>query len=161
MPHSLAPKVDWAHGLPCAAMAGVASLFLSVVPYALFGPAFLLGGVFSVYLYRRRTKSNPTRGMGARLGAASGGFGFLFSAVITVATVVYSPDKVREAMIAQLKAGHYDADATQRVMNIVNTPEGLAAFVVFTLLIAALIFVIGASVGGAWYSAWVQKRTRG
>jgi hypothetical protein len=141
-------------------MAGVASLFLSLIPYALFGPAFLLGGAFSVYLYHRRTKSNPTRAMGALLGAASGGFGFLFSAVITVATVVYTPDKVREAMTTQLKASHYDAEAVKRVMDIVNSPEGLAFFVTFTLFVAALIFIIGASVGGAWYSAWVQKRNR-
>lgn len=101
--------------------------------------------------------------MGALLGAASGGFGFLFSAVITVATVVYTPDKVREAMTAmtaQLKASHYDAEAVKRVMDIVNSPEGLAFFVAFTLFVAALIFIIGASVGGAWYSAWVQKRNR-
>jgi hypothetical protein len=98
--------------------------------------------------------------MGARLGAASGAFGFLFSAVITVATVVYTSDKVREAMIAKLNAGHYDHDDVRRVTDMINTPDGLAALMVFTLVIAAVIFVIGGSVGGAWYSAWLQKRNR-
>jgi len=98
--------------------------------------------------------------MGARLGAASGGFGFLFSAVITVATVVYASDKVREAMIAKLNAGHYDPDDVRRVTDMVNTPEGLATLVVFTLVAFAVVFVIGGSIGGAWYSAWMQKRNR-
>lgn len=98
--------------------------------------------------------------MGARLGAASGAFGFLFSAVITVATVVYTSDKVREAMIAKLSEGHYDPDDVRRVTDMINTPGGLAALMVFTLVIAAVIFVLGGSVGGAWYSAWLQKRNR-
>jgi hypothetical protein len=160
LPRALGQKVDWTHGLPCAAMGGIASLFLSLIPFALFGPAFLLGGALAAFLYKGRTKSNPTRGMGARLGAASGGFGFLFSAVITVATVVYASDKVREAMIAKLNAGHYDPDDVRRVTDMVNTPEGLATLVVFTLVAFAVVFVIGGSIGGAWYSAWMQKRNR-
>jgi len=42
-----------------------------------------------------------------------------------------------------------------------NTNAGLAAFVIFALLIILLICVVGASIGGAWYSAWLQKRGRG
>jgi hypothetical protein len=43
---------------------------------------------------------------------------------------------------------------------MVNTPEGLATLVVFTLVAFAVVFVIGGSIGGAWYSAWMQKRNR-
>ena len=160
-PHLPSPKLDWSHGLPCAAMGGFLSLFLSFVPFLLFGPAFLAAGAFSVYLYHRRTLTHLKRRGGALLGAASGAFSFLFTAVVIVATVVYMPEKTREAMSAQLKTGHYDPEAARNLMNFVNTNAGLAVCVIFSLLIILLICVVGASIGGAWYAAWVQKRTRG
>jgi hypothetical protein len=146
-------SVDWSHGLLCAALGGIASFFLCLVPFAIFGPAFLAGGAFAAFLYYRRTGINPTRGVGARLGAASGGFAFLFAAILVVASVVYSPEKIREALAAQLNVNHYNPEDIRRVMDILDTREGLTFFVIFSLLIAALIFVIGSAVGGAWYSA--------
>jgi hypothetical protein len=154
------PKLDWSHALPCAAMGGFLALFLSFIPFFFFGPAFLAAGAFSVYLYRRRTPSHLNRGAGARLGAASGAFSFLFTAVVIVATVVYMPEKIREAMATQLKTGHYDPDAARNLMNFVNTNAGLAVCLIFSLLIILAICVVGASIGGAWYTAWLQKRDR-
>ena len=142
-------------------MGGFLALFLAFVPFFLFGPAFLAAGVFAVFLYRRRTLSHLNRRAGARLGAASGGFAFLFLSVVISATVFYAPDKIREAMAAQMKSGHYDPEAVRTLTNFVNTNVGLAACVIFSLLIILLICVVGASIGGAWYSAWLQKRDRG
>ena len=142
-------------------MGGFLALFLSFIPFFLFGPAFLASGAFAVFLYRRRTFIHLSRRAGARLGAASGGFAFLFLSVVISATVFYAPDKVREAMATQLKTGHYDPEAVRALTNFVNTNAGLAACVIFSLLIILLICVVGASIGGAWYSAWLQKRDRG
>jgi hypothetical protein len=160
-PHLSSAQLDWSHGLPCAAMGGFLALFLSIIPFFLFGPAFLAAGAFAVFLYRRRTLLRLNRRAGARLGAASGGFAFLFVSVVISATVFYAPDKIREAMAAQLKTGHYDPEAVRTLTNFVNTNVGLAACVIFSLLIVLLICVVGASIGGAWYSAWLQKRDRG
>ncbi len=161
VPHLPSPQLDWGHGLPCAAMGGFLALFLCFIPFFLFGPAFLGAGAFAVFLYHRRTLTHLSRRAGARLGAASGGFAFLFLSVVIVATVFYRPDKIREAMATQLKTGHYDPEAVRNVTNVMNTNAGLAAFVIFALLIILLICVVGASIGGAWYSAWLQKRGRG
>jgi hypothetical protein len=161
IPHLPSPGLDWSHGLPCAAMGGFLALFLSFIPFFLFGPAFLLAGAFAVFLYRRRTLTELNRRAAARLGAASGGFAFLFLAVVIAATVFYAPDKVREAMFTQLKTGHYDPEAVRTFTNFVNTTAGLAACVIFTLFVIMLICVVGASIGGAWYSAWLQRRDRG
>jgi hypothetical protein len=161
VPHLPSPELDWSHGLPCAAMGGFLALFLSFIPLFLFGPAFLAAGAFAAFLYRRRTLIHLNRRAGARLGAASGGFAFLFLSVVIVATVFYAPDKIREAMATQLKTGHYDPEAARSLMNFVNTNVGLAACLIFSLLIILLICVVGASIGGAWYSAWLQKRDRG
>ena len=65
--------VQWAHALPGAALAGAFSLLAAVVPYAAYGPAFMLGGALAVIFYRRRVKDRvPTPPEGARIGAASG-----------------------------------------------------------------------------------------
>jgi hypothetical protein len=141
-------------------MGGFLALFLSFVPPFFFGPAYLAAGAFAVFLYRRRTFTELNRRSGARLGAASGGFAFLFLSVVIIATVFYAPDKIREAMANQLKAGHYDPEAVRTLTNFVSTNAGLASCVIFTLVIILLISTIGASIGGAWYSAWLQKRNR-
>lgn len=174
VPHLPLPKLDWSHGLPCAAMGGFLSLFLSIIflsiiPGFFIGPGFLAAGAFSVFLYHRRTQIKLNRGAGARLGAASGAFAFLFLSVVIVATVVYMPEakreatvvQIREATAARLKANHYDPEQIRNVMDFVNTQEGLVFGFIFTLLILALICIIGASIGGAWYAAWLQKRNRG
>jgi len=44
-------------------------------------------------------------------------------------------------------------------VELLKTREGLVFFVAFGLFITLLIFVVGASIGGAWYSAWLRKRT--
>jgi len=161
VPQLASPALDWSHALPCAAMGGFLALFLSFIPFFFFGPASLAAGAFAVFLYRRRTLTQLSRRAGARLGAASGGFAFLFLSIVIVATVFYAPDKIREAMANQLKAGHYDPEAVRNLTSFVSTNVGLAACVIFTLLILLLICVVGASIGGAWYSAWLQKRDRG
>jgi len=60
------PGVQWAHALPGAALGGAFSLLAAIVPYAIFGPAFLAGGAVAVILYRRHIKDRlPSAGAGA------------------------------------------------------------------------------------------------
>ena len=167
-------RIKWSDALPCAALGGVFSLFL-VIPLALlrvgssaaplvFGAAFIVGGAWSVRIYCRRVKGAPIRPVaGAQIGAASGGFGFLFFAVLTVATVIYQGDEMRTPMadaFDQVTKRGADHEVARRILEFLKTPEGLASFVAFGLFVVLLIFVIGASIGGAWYSAWLRKQSR-
>jgi len=164
-------RIKWSDALPCAALGGVFSLFLGI-PLALlrvgssaaplvFGAAFIVGGAWSVRIYCRRVKGAPIRPVaGAQIGAASGGFGFLFLAVVTVATVIYQADEMRTAMADQVTKRGADPEVARRILEFLKTPEGLASFVAFGLFVVLLIFVIGASIGGAWYSAWLRKQSR-
>jgi uncharacterized membrane protein YccF (DUF307 family) len=99
--------------------------------------------------------------MGARLGAVSGMLGFLFPSVFVVAIAVYAPDKFREALTTQFAATPYNRETIRQAIEALNTPDGLISAVVGILLIGYFTFIVGASIGGAWYSAWVQKRNRG
>lgn len=170
-------RIQWSQALPGAAIGGVFSLVLSLfvtIPLAMLlaGPsaalialgfAFMLGGAWSVNIYHRKVKAaSATPLVGAQIGAAGGGFGFLFFAVLTVATVIYQADEMRKAMTVALdqatKRGG-DPEVASRLLEFLKTPEGLSSFVAFGLFMMLLILVTGASIGGAWYSAWLRKRT--
>ena len=161
-PHSA--NVQWAHALPGAALGGAFSLLAAIIPFAIFGPAFLAGGAVAVILYRRHLKNGlPSSGVGAKIGAASGGFGFLFFAIPAVATLVYRPDELRQGMLENLShyAGRgYDPQKIQQVTDLLKSPQGLIFFVAFVLFILFLMFVVGSSIGGALYAAWARKRTQ-
>lgn len=154
--------IRWSQALPCAALGGALTLLLAFIPFAVLGPACVAGGAFSVMVYRRRAANDllePARG--ALVGAASGGFAFVFAAIPLVATFVYRADDLRKAMsdsFSQLSSRNYDPQKIQQALELLKTPEGLTFVVGFVLFIMLLIFVVGASIGGAWYSAWARKR---
>jgi len=159
---ALRAGVQWSRALPGAALGGVFSLLAMLIPYAIFGPAFLAGGALAVMLYRRQVGGSlPTTGAGAQIGAASGGFGFLYSAILAIATLVYRPTELRQAMldsIAQMAGRGYDPQKIEQVQQLLKTPEGLTFFVVFALFLMFLITVLGSSIGGALYAAWIRKQ---
>ena len=157
-------RVEWAQALPAAALGGVCSLMALVIPYAVFGPAFLLGGAVAVMFYCRRRDRSPTPSAGARIGAVSGGLGFLFSSIPLVATLVYRPEELRKSVlesVGQMAGRGYDPQKVQQLEGILKTPEGLTFFVVLGVVAMFVIFVVGASIGGAFCAAWLRKRTQG
>jgi hypothetical protein len=130
----------------------------------LFGLAFLAGGAWSTKLYGRKVKNAVlTPVAGGQVGAASGAFGFLFLAVIVVATVVYQAEEMRKAIsdsAPQLISRGYDAEKMRQMLDLLKSPGGLAFFVTFFLFVMLIMLVAGSSIGGAWYGAWVRKRLR-
>jgi len=178
-PHHLATlpessRIQWSQGLPCAAIGGVFALLLVVMlapglagsslGALAIGAAFMVGGAWSARRYYRKVKEAPVRSRtGAQVGAAAGGFGFLFFAVVIIAIFVYLPEEFRKPLAdagAQMTNRGYDPEKVRQFVELLKTREGLVFFVVFGLFITLLIFVVGASIGGAWYSAWLRKRTR-
>lgn len=167
LPPLVAPRasrsgVQWSRALPGAALGGVFSLLAMLIPYAIFGPAFMAGGALAVMLYRKQVGGSlPTAGIGAQIGAASGGFGFLYSAILAIATLVYRPTDLRQAMldsIAQMAGRGYDPQKIEQVQQLLKTPEGLTFFVVLALSVMFLVTVLGSSIGGALYAAWIRRQ---
>jgi hypothetical protein len=159
-----AGTVQWSLALPGAALGGVFSLLAMVIPYAVLGPAFLLGGGLAVILYRRASGGTvPTPGAGARIGAASGGFGFLYLAVLAVAIAVYYPAATRESMLAsvsQMTARGYDPQQVAQAQELIKSPGGVMVVLGFILFMMLLIMVAGSSIGGAFCAAWSSRRPR-
>ena len=153
--------IHWGHALPSAALAGAFSVLAARIPLAAFGPAFMAGGALAVVLYRRHVKDRlPSPGEGAQIGAVSGGFGFLFVAIFVVAMLVYRPEELRQPMLEAIThpVVHYDNQKIEQMQALVKTSEGLTFVVVFGLFLLFLIFVVGSSIGGALYAAWLRKR---
>ena len=155
--------VLWHQALPAAAMGGVISIVtVLLLPIMGWGPAYVLGGAVAVFIYRLRARNVVlTPGAGAKVGAASAGFGFGIMAIILVGTYVYHPDDLRKLMtdtITQMTARGADPQAAQQMMELLKTPEGLGLFVAFSLSMLFLVFVIASSVGGALCASWLRRR---
>lgn len=168
LPSISSARVRWSQALPGAALGGAFSL-LAVIPFASFGPivlgpAFAMGGALSVMLYSRRERNRLlATAAGARIGAASGGFGFLFPAILVIATLVYRPGELRQVMLDQISRAAvrgYDLQNIEQMKQVLQTPQGLTFFIVLGLFALLLIFVVGSSIGGALYAAWLRKRTQ-
>jgi hypothetical protein len=163
-PAAQTDTVLWSRALPGAALGGVFSLPAMLIPFAMVGPAFMLGGGLAVMLYRRASGGVvPTSRAGARIGAASGGFAFLYVAVLTVAWAVYRTAEVRDFVlggVAQLASWGYSPETIAQTKQMMMTPDGLAAAVCSILFTMLLIMVAGSSIGGAFYAAWSRRRPR-
>jgi hypothetical protein len=159
----LAPHgVQWHQALPAAALGGVVSILALVLPLAVWGPAYALGGAAAVLFYRLRAKSaRLTPAAGAKIGAASAGFGFAILAIIAVGTYVYHSDDLRKAMadaIHQMTSRGSDPQTAQQALELLKTQEGLGFFVAFGLSMLLVVFVVASSVGGAVCASWLRRR---
>lgn len=154
--------VLWHQALPSAVMGGLLSIAALFVPLAALGPAYALGGAAAVFMYRLRVRSTHlSTASGAKIGAASGGFGFSIVAIIIIGTYVYHADDLRRLLgdlINQAAAHGSDPQAVQQALELLRTQEGLGAFVAFLLAILLFMFVLASSVGGALCASWLRRR---
>jgi hypothetical protein len=160
---ALQPRgVQWHKALPAAVLGGVVSIAALALPLAVWGPAYAIGGAVAVFVYRLRARNvRVSPGAGAKIGAASAGFGFSILAIITIGTYVYHADDLRKAMadaIAQMSSRGSDPQTAQQALELLKTQEGLGFFVAFGLLMLLVVFVIASSIGGALCASWLRRR---
>jgi hypothetical protein len=154
-------RIQWGKALPMAAAGAGLSLILLLLrlPLGVYGLAFLMGGAAAAMLYRRRVTGVPlTPGMGAKIGAASGAFAFGFLVIITAYSI--SRDQLRkmlEQQISELTTRGYNPEQAKAVLELLKTPEGLGTFIVFSLLLSALIFVGASALGGALAARFMSR----
>jgi len=129
----------------------------------------LVGGALMVPLYRRRLPgATITPGMGMRLGALAGVFGFLFNAVTSLISFVAlrNTGNFRHAMEEQMQtqmAGNSDPRVQQMMQNLLDymsTPQGAATMIAIFLLIFGVVFVLLSAAGGA-VGASISGQRRG
>lgn len=161
--------IQWELAWKGALMCGVGAAVLSAIPITSLG--FLIwmigAGVLSVSLYRRQMPgASITPGMGMRIGALAGVFGFALDAVFSIASFVTlrSTGNFRQLMEEQMQkqlAGNTDPkvhEMMENMLNWMNTPRGAATVIAFFLLIVGIVFVVLTAAGGAMGASFSSRR---
>jgi hypothetical protein len=136
-------------GFFCAVIAN----FINLLPYLLLGcPLWLiLSGFLAAYLYERRTGQSLSVRSGARMGWLTGLFSFAIFTVFFTFSFVAS---VRSGAFAnidrnQLNQIPFLRGNVDQVIQVLQSPVGLATNLVISLIILFAIFTIFSIVGGA------------
>ncbi len=152
--------VQWDLAWKGALLAGVGAAILTAIPFVSLGCClWMLGaGVLSVAMYRKRVPGILiTPGMGMKLGALAGVFGFMINAVVTVLSfsLFRSNSDFRRALQEQMEkqmANNPDPKAqamVQHFMDWMSTPQGAATLVVLVLVVLGVVFIVISAAGGA------------
>jgi hypothetical protein len=124
-------------------------------------------GALAVSLYRRRVPGTViTPGMGMKIGALTGLFGWLLNAVVTALSFVigHTSGDMRQVMEDQMKkqaASSPDPkvqQVMQHMMDWISTPQGMATMIVFVLIFMGVIFLFISAAGGALGASMSGRR---
>jgi hypothetical protein len=161
--------IHWNQVWQGALLAGVGAALLSSLPFLALGSLLwlLIAGYMTVSIYQRRLPTAVVRpGMGMRIGALAGVFAFAITAIMSTVLFATEGDQLRQMMEEQLKASMAkapdprSAEIMQQFMAKLATPEGLATFFLWVLVLIAVIFVLFSAAGGA-LGASTSARRRG
>jgi hypothetical protein len=151
--------------VPGAAVAGAIVALAWAVPFLSFFIWMGLAGLGGVLLYQRRVPGAiPTSGIGARIGALAGLFGFAVFVVFMALQmlVLHSTGQLRQLMQQVLQqAASQNADPrAQQVLQRLASPQGLALMLTLVLVLAFFAFLLLSSLGGALGAYLIRKRQR-
>ncbi len=151
--------IRWRSAVPAALMAGVLAGLGTIVPFLPFVLLCMLAaGGLSVTFYTRRVPHEHLRsGMGLRIGALAGLFGFLMNAGLSSLGMLSAANRatLRTEMANRLKeaiAASSDPAATETLRNLgdkLNTSGGLLLFFGLALAFFGILFIILSGIGGA------------
>ncbi len=159
-------RMDWSRALP-AAIVAVLLVSLLVVLAAIPGLGVLVWmagtGAGAVLLYRRRVPGQViTPGMGARIGAVAGLFGFgIFTVLLALQMLLTRKSGYFRGLLQQAveRAASQNADPrAQEMLQRFTSPEGLAVLLTIVLVMAFVAFLLFSSLGGALASRFTHRR---
>jgi len=161
---SYAPSstLEWPQALSSAGIAVLATIVLIVITP--FGLGTLPAGFLCVVLYRRRRPATHlTVGMGARLGALTGGMSFaVIATILALWTAFRSGKEIHDAILNRIQqyAAQSSYPQVQQVIDLLNTPEGFTFFMIFSLIMTFIAFTIFSSLGGAIGASLLYRKER-
>jgi hypothetical protein len=156
--------IDWSHAVPAAALAGLFLAIAWVIPFVGFLLWLIAGGALGVVLYRRRApQAILTPGLGARIGAITGLFGFgVFAIMLGVEMLATRGSghfrQLLQQVVEQASSRNADPRAQQAIQQLM-TPAGLALLITIALVFFLAAFIALSSVGGA-VGAWLTGKRR-
>jgi hypothetical protein len=155
--------LDWPQALPSAGIALLAAAFLILLGMPA-GLGMLAAGFLSVVLYRRRCPlTRLTAGLGARLGALTGGMGFgVLAALLALWTAFRSSKAIHDTLLnyIQLYGARSSDPHLPQVLELFNTPAGFIFIMILTLIITLAAFVLFSTLGGALGAYMLHRKDR-
>jgi ribosomal protein L40E len=157
----------WRTAVPIAAKVGIVTAVVLNLPLVgfLFPAWILLSGWIAVRMYIRRVPTHligPTGG--GALGALTGFMSFLFVTALTSAyfwlkaTVFHQGEELRQGLrdlLQQAAAGKPDG---QQLLQMLDTPTGLATLMAMGLIVLLVLFLLFSSVGGLFATISLRRR---
>lgn len=118
-------------------------------------------------MYQRRVPAAVVRpGTGMRIGALAGAFAFVITAIMSTVLFATQGTQLRELMEEQLRASVAKApdprsqEIMQQFIAKLGTPEGMATFFLWVMLLIAVIFILFSALGGALRASMAARRRR-
>jgi hypothetical protein len=161
-PVPLPRGIDWSQAVPAAALAGLFLAVAWVIPFVGFLLWLIAGGAFGVAMYRRRVpQASLTPGLGARIGAITGLFGFGAFAIMLGLELLATRGSGRfrqllQQVVEQAASRNADPRAQQAIQQLM-TPAGLALLITIVLVLFLAAFIALSSIGGA-VGAWLTGK---
>lgn len=129
----------------------------------------LAGGWLAVVLYRRRSSLLVvTASIGGKIGALAGVLAFVFvtfftSTFLAIATLVlHQGDQIRAELRSafdQVSASNPSA-STQVISQMIQTPQGLATVVLFSMFVFLVVSLLLSTAGGIFAASLSRRRLR-
>jgi hypothetical protein len=162
-------SIRWELAWKGALLSGVGAAILSAIPFVSLGCCvWMLGaGALAVALYRTRVPGTlVTPGMGMKIGALAGLFGFGVNAGVSMTSffALRTNGNFRHAMEEQMQkqmASNPDPkvqEMVQRLLDWMSTPQGAVTLVAIMLVIMAIVFVLFTAAGGALGASIMGRR---
>jgi hypothetical protein len=169
-PYAALPgQVRWELAWKGALLCGVGAAIFSAIPYVSMGCClWMLGaGALAVSYYRRHVPGTViTPGMGMKIGALTGLFGWLLNALVTALSFVIrrTSGDLRQQMEEQMKkqvAASSDPkmqQGMQQIVDWISTPQGMATMIVLVLVFMGVVFLLITAAGGALGASMTGRR---
>lgn len=150
-------------------LCGVGAAVLTAIPIVSVGCClWMLGaGALAVSLYRKQLPGVViTPGMGMKIGALAGAFGFVINAIVSTVSFVTlrASGNFRKAMEEQMQKQMSSTpdpkvqETMQRMLDWMSTPQGAATIIVGFLVVMAVVFVLFTAAGGALGASMSGRR---
>ena len=156
---ALPSKIDFQNPLAVRIaflMALLSSVLIELLAPFLFGPVFLFtglvaGGGLAAYLYAKRASQPLSVRNGLRIGWLSGIFSFLiFLVTTTIKCIAVSFDKGLSQFFREELTNYPGRNADMdQLIKILQTPEGLGAFLFMSIVVMFILFTLLPTIGGA------------
>jgi hypothetical protein len=163
-PPSLGPAtIQWSRVFGPVAMAGLIAFLLVPFFFGVFGLGMILAGILTVVFYHWRAPGTSlTPGIGLRLGALSGLFGFLLLSFFVVSAIALSGWSQLRLTMQQAIARSPQASEPQsrQILELIQNQQGLTALVTACMIVAFLIMVVLTSLGGGIGAFLLRRKPR-